>query len=281
MGNRITVLILAGGYGKRLEQSLPIECKDVPKGLLSLDGKCNGPLENTVLRCSLDYIIDNLKRNYENIELNIVLSTNQKFSKKFWNFIKFYEDIRKDIYIRSNMIVENHNEDENKMGSIGGLYYAIKNSDFINKEENDGIYVLFSDNLFENDKNIDLRKSDNIYVIGVKLKDIKKATRYGNIILEEINGKKYIKDFVEKPKEPLSQYVLAGLIYIPKKYFGYVEKYLNENQGKEKADKFGYFISWLVKKSIKIEVRLFDGEWLDIGDKESYERSKEEYKLFC
>ncbi|MEM5832419.1 MAG: nucleotidyltransferase family protein [Candidatus Aenigmatarchaeota archaeon] len=231
------VIILAGGFGQRLK---PIS-EFLPKTLLPVNGK---PL--------LDYIIYKIEE-IEDID-EIIISTNKYFENHFNYWIEKYNGNKKIL-----LVVEPSLKEEEKLGAIGGLNYALKT---LNIE--DDILVIASDNFLDvNLKDmVYLFKKERKIIIGVYeiIKD--DPSRFGIVLMQN----NVIIDFQEKPKEPKSRLVSTGCYIIPKEKIKLIEDYINS---KMNPDALGYFFEWIVKKETVLGFK-FDGIWFDIGTVDAY-----------
>lgn len=225
-------IILAGGYGKRL---WPITLNR-PKSLLPVAGK---PI--------IEYILDKLHQ-------PPIISTNRRFAPQFERWSKTYP---KEV----ELVVEETEREEEKLGSVGAINYLIERLKL--KEE---ILIIGGDNIF----NFDIEEFISAYrkrpLIALHdIKDPKKARRYG---VAQVKGDKIIS-FEEKPKEPTSTLVSTACFIYPPSVFSLIERFLS--QAKKGKDAPGYFNGWLLSEvKTEIDAFVFEESWYDIGDRGSY-----------
>lgn len=241
---KLDVIILAGGYASRLK---PLS-EYIPKPLLHVGGV---PI--------LNYILQKV------IEINparIVISTNKKFEDNFRYWLKTLENYS-NLDERIELVVEETKREEEKLGAVGGLYYAIIDA----LVEND-LLVVAGDNLFDfNLRKLvrKMRETGSFSIALYDIKDLELAKRYGVVLLE---NDKIIK-FVEKPEKPESTLISTAIYTIPYKKLHLIEEYV-KNPNTEK-DRIGKFIEWLLYyKREPIYGVVYEGLWFDIGDLDSY-----------
>lgn len=229
-------VILCGGFAKRL---LPIS-EFIPKPMLPLGGR---PL--------LDHIIDRIVK----LKLDkVYLSVNKKFQDQF----KYYSSKRNDIEI--DLIVEPTMREEEKLGAIKGLYFALE------KIRNDDFLVVAGDNYFDFEllKIYDFYFNKKSITIGLyDLKDYEDAKRFGVVEIDEHNK---IKSFEEKPKIPKSKLISTGIYIFPNNIKYKLSNYISY---KNNPDQLGHFISWLIKNETVYGIPLI-GKWYDIGTIDTY-----------
>ena len=237
---KIKAIVLAGGYAKRL---WPIT-KDMSKPLIEVGGK---PVIN--------YIMEQLQHIPEIEE--IYVSTNKKFEKQFAEWLKKYG------FRKTKIIIENTNNEDEKLGAIGGIDYVIRNEGIEGE-----CLIVAGDNLFDfmiNDiiRDYKSRKAPVLAVLDIQ--DIEKAKLYGNVEVDE-DGR--ITNFVEKPPEPKSTLVATCCFVIPSASL--VRKYIEAGNNRDSP---GFFNQWLYKQMPYFGFT-FRGKWYDIGDFKSLEMAK-------
>ncbi len=245
---RVKVLVLAGGYGTRLQQI----AKDVPKPLL--------PIRNRPL---IDYILDKIQGLSGLQEVLVV--TNNKFAQVFekWATAKGFS-------VPIKVINDGTNTPEERLGSMGDINFVIERESL-----NADVLVIGGDNLFDYALTEFLifaqRQQENttigLYDVGEKTK----AKIYGVVTLDA-QGK--LTSFEEKPAEPKSSLIGMCLYYYPQKSLGLVGQYLRETQ---KSDTAGDYIRWLYQKQPVYGFK-FSGKWYDIGSVESYYDAEKNFK---
>jgi glucose-1-phosphate thymidylyltransferase len=223
------VLIMAGGYATRL---WPIT-KGKPKPLLPVGNK---------------YIIDYILEKTKELGLEVYVSTNKFFER---HFKKWAEENNVEL------IVEETLSEEEKLGTIGAIRYAIS------KLGLDDYLIVAGDNLFSFSLDEFLKRYNGKPLIAVyDVGDFELAKRYGVVVLE---GDRVV-DFQEKPLQPKSTLISTGVYALPKEIIGMVDEYLKDGN----RDSPGYFIEWLLRKGVEVYAYKFDDYWYDIGSADSY-----------
>ncbi|MCK4904644.1 nucleotidyltransferase family protein [bacterium] len=240
-------LILAAGYGTRL---YPLT-QSTPKPLLDVSGS---PV--------VEYILEKIEA-IPDIEESYII-VNQKFYSKFEEWKKNYKS-KKPITLINNGTTD----DSNRMGAIKDMELAIRE-----EKINDNLLVIAGDNLLDFDlqKFHDFCKRKKSFCIGLfRIDNLSLVHKYSNVKLDSDHR---ITDFVEKPQKALSNLIAICLYVFPREGLKLIKKYLDEENN---PDTPGYFMQWLVAKE-KVYGYEFSGKWLDIGDMNSYNKAKEEFK---
>jgi glucose-1-phosphate thymidylyltransferase len=232
-------VILCSGYATRL---YPLTLNK-PKPLLPIKGK---PI--------LDYLVKKVEK-IEDIDEIFVVS-----NEKFYNsFLKWRNSVncRKKIKIINDKTSTN----ETRLGGVGDLVFAIEKENI--KED---LLVLLGDNYFNFDLNkiIDFFKEKKSNVIGLFY--IKETNKCKNFGILQMNKKNQIISFEEKPENPKSHLISAGIYVYSKKELKKIKEYLKTESCKEGP---GYLIPYF-KKFQKVYGFVLEGFWYDIGDKETY-----------
>ncbi|MFP3132151.1 MAG: nucleotidyltransferase family protein [Candidatus Nanopusillus sp.] len=246
----LVTLILAGGFAKRFK---PLS-DYVPKPLFPVGGV---PLIYHIIEKALETGSD-----------EIIISTNKKYEHHFRHILaslySFYEPSQIG---KIRLVIEPSNSEENKLGSIGGLHYAIKEMSL-----NDNLLILLGDNLFSFNLNKIIKLGNENNSIALAIYDIKNyddAKNYGIVKIEN----NMIKEFYEKPQNPLYTTISTGIYYIPKIKLYLLDEYMNSNYSK---DSMGNFFEYLIKKGEKLYGHIYgdDNEyWFDIGTIDSYQKA--------
>ena len=242
-------LILAAGYATRL---YPLT-KDTPKALLPVKGK---PI--------LDYITDEIETIEEINE--IVIISNDRFIGDFEDWAKTRQETSAK---KITVINDGTTSDENKLGAIGDMWYAI---DKLNIDED--IVVIAGDNLFtyrlkDSFDTFTSRKMDMILAKQIPI--LSELQRMAVGILDSNN---LIVDMEEKPKNPKSEIAFFATYYYKRETLPLIKEYLDEGNT---PDAPGNFPSWLYTRK-PVLAYLFEGDCIDIGTPESYEEVQKTFK---
>ncbi|MFH1868972.1 MAG: nucleotidyltransferase family protein [Candidatus Omnitrophota bacterium] len=237
-------IILAAGYATRL---WPLTLNR-PKPLLPL-GKSS----------ILGHIIEKV-RTARGID-EILIVTNSKFVKNF-NQWKISQKRGKKITV----VDDGMKALDERRGSIGDIIFTIDE-----KNISSDVLVVAGDNIFDFKLDNFIEKSrSNSPRVTVGLFDIKKlnlANKYGIV---ELNSRQRIVSFKEKPKNPKSTLAAMCLYYFPKEKLPLLKKYQHDGSPLDLA---GSFIKWLSQRE-SVYGYVFQGMWLDIGDKKSLRRAQ-------
>jgi mannose-1-phosphate guanylyltransferase len=232
-------VILAGGYGKRLQ---PLTLR-TPKGILPV-------ADSTIIEMTL--------KELEKLKIEkAILSLNKNQSK--------VKDLLNERYkgIKIEYVFEDSKKDADKLGAIGALAFIIK------KFGQDDYIILGSDNYIKGlnyEKMLKQHKEKNseATIALYELSDMTKVSSYGIAVL---NDEKNIKRFQEKPKVEEANSKLASTFnyLITKNFSKKILEYVNMKQKEgKKSDNIGDLWEYYLKNS-KIHGFEFSGEWGDIG----------------
>ena len=239
-------IILAAGYGTRL---YPITLKK-SKALLPIAG-----------RPVIDWIIDKLK---EIPDLNeIIIITNNQF---YEDFLKWKE--KQKIYTNIKILNDNTTNNENRLGAIGDLCYAIEKTNV-----NEDFLVIGGDNLFQFDLNkiIQFSKEKNSPVIAAyNIGSKEEAKQHGVLNIDE-NSR--ILEFEEHPKNPKFTLISALCYMLRKQEIDFIKS-------NKKLESAGNLIEEMLK--IKpVHALFFKEPCFDIGSRKQYVNAQELYsKLY-
>lgn len=238
-------IILAAGYGTRL---YPLTINKA-KALIEIKGK---PI--------LAYLLDKIEKS--KIINKIYIITNNKFYNKFKEFLKNF-NYKKEI----ELINDQTNDEKEKLGAIGDLYYGIKSLNV-----NEDILVMASDILFdfEIDDFINFYKIKNRTCVAVyDIKDFNKAKRLGVI---EINKDNKIISFEEKPENPKTTLISAASYVLKKEDIELLNKYTKIEDAKEAL---GNLITYFIK-NVDVYAYIFKGRLFDLGNVSDLELARKE-----
>ena len=236
------VIILAGGYGRRL---MPLS-EFIPKQLLPIAGK---PL--------LTHILDNVS----DVELDkVIISTNSRFSDQFVHYV----DLMQPRYNKKlKLVIEPTRSEEEKFGAVKGLNYVL------NEEVVDGDFVVIAgDNFFDFKLKSIFDKFYRINQDVIGLYDVKykeEAKRFG-VVKTDKNGR--VINLTEKPENPSSTLISMGLYVFKKDSKELIDEYVKSSKN---VDHLGSLISWMLNKT-SIYSQVYSGMWVDIGVIESYRK---------
>lgn len=244
----MNALILAGGFSKRLG---PLG-QHIPKAMFVAEG-------NTIL--------DHLVKKLEAVKIEPIISTNEKFRDFFMKY--------------KNVIVEKAKVEEEKLGAVSAIDYAIKHVKI-----DDDLLVICADNYLSSDLEgfVSSYTGDplvGVYYIGqgsdMKPEEMATMKFEGSDRYPPPKQSFFIKDFKEKVKPPLSEYVGVGIYLLPRRIFPVLDEFC---RGK-KQDAPGFFIQHLIERGEKVKGYLFSGEWYDLSHKSYLREFKDSRMVKC
>ncbi len=234
-------ILLCAGYATRL---YPLT-REKPKSLL--------PVGNVPM---IERILDKIIHMDEMNKVYVV--TNHRFIQHFYYWHRDYEH-REKVEIFDDNTMDN----DDRLGAIGDIEYVVKNAKI-----NEDMIVVAGDNLLMFDIT-DFLKFGKKHRLAIAVKDVKNkklASLYGAVKLGSDNQ---VLDFEEKPPSPKSTLISICLYYIAKEHVPLVSKYLAEGHNKDAP---GYYIGWLFQ-NYPLYAWTIKGQWLDIGDIDSYNKA--------
>ena len=234
-------IILAAGYGTRL---YPLTKKEA-KPLLPVRGK---PI--------IEYISDKLQLTPAVNDVSIV--TNNYFYEQFAAWLDNYPHT-----LPMHIINDGSRNSRDCLGAVKDLAVAIDS-----RHIDDDTLVIGGDNLFDFNLSDFIKCSLNISPdpsIGIyNLNGRYKARKYGVV---KLNTDGRVIDFYEKPPHSAGPHLVSlCLYYLPKETLPSLGVYMKTGNDK---DSIGSYIKWLAKNS-RMYGFIFKGNWLDIGDIDSY-----------
>ena len=243
------VILLCAGYATRL---FPLT-KDRPKPLLAIGG-----------RPMLEWILDQLKK-VEGVEAVYVV-TNHRFAAQFdrWS-------AKLETPWPLEVVDDQTSSNETRLGAIGDLAFVLKQK----KIGAEDLMVLAGDNFFDFDLRHfhrfaeSKRPSPAIAVFDVEDPDL--AKQYGLVRLAA-DGR--VLEFYEKPAEPPTTLASCGIYWLPRETRVLLDRYLGERHN---SDQPGHYMRWLAEIAGLYGIAL-RGNWLDIGDRASYEKANSHLK---
>ena len=238
-------LILAAGYATRL---YPLT-ENFPKPLLKVQSK---PI--------LDWLIEDI--NSLGLVNEFIVISNQKFYQIFKDWAK---NKSQKVTILNDLTTSN----ETRLGAVKDIQFAIESLHL-----NDDLLVIAGDNLldFSLTKFINYAKSKGTSCIMRYCEpSVEKLKKTG---VAEVDQNDKVLSLTEKPLEPKSNYACPPFYFYKKDDVKLVKQGIEEGCG---VDAPGSFISWLVTKTA-VHAMEMPGKRYDIGNLESYEKVKKEFK---
>ena len=238
-------LILAAGYATRL---YPLT-ENFPKPLLSVGDK-------TIL----DWLIDDIDTSGL-IDEYIVIS-NHRFANHFDEWAKSKSQ-------KITVVDDGTSTNETRLGAVKDIQFVIDKLSL-----DDDMLVIAGDNVldFSLVKFIEYSKKKNTScVMRYYEPEFKKLLKTGIVTVDE-NDK--ILKMTEKSPTPETNWCCPPFYYYTKEDAKLVEKGIEEGCG---TDAPGSYIAWLSTKTV-VHAMEMPGKRYDIGNLESYEQVKSEYK---
>lgn len=238
-------IIVAAGYATRL---YPLT-ENFPKPLLEVKEK---PI--------IDWLIDDVDL-LKQIDEYIVVTNHR--------FCHYFEDWSKTKKQNITIVDDLTQSNETRLGAVKDIELAIEKLNI-----NDDILVMAGDNLLDFSlcefvESCLKKKSSS--VMAYEENEISKLQRTGVL---EIDKENRITNMEEKPIKPKSNLACPPFYYFVKKDVPLIKEGLLSGC---KKDAPGDFLSWLVKKS-EVYAFIMPGKRYDIGNLESYNFIKENYK---
>lgn len=238
-------LILAAGYATRL---YPLT-ENFPKPLLKVG-------EKTIL----DWLVDDIDSS-DSVDEYIVIS-NHKFAH---HFDKWAKEKKQKITV----VDDGTSTNETRLGAVKDIQFAIDKLSIC-----DDIIVIAGDNLldFSLTKFIEYAKEKNTSCVMRYFEpEFNKLLKTGIVTVDE-NDK--ILEMTEKSPTPATNWCCPPFYYYTKEDACLVKKGIKEGCG---TDAPGSFIAWLCKQTT-VHAMEMPGSRYDIGNLQSYEKVKAEYK---
>ncbi len=241
-------ILLCAGFATRMH---PLT-ENFPKPLLEIGG-----------RTVLDHLIDRIIGFRDLRSIHVV--TNNRF---FPRFVAWAEKREAEITARGislHLYNDGIDSARDRLGAVGDLGFVL---DIVGK--NEGALVAAGDNIFLFDLMPYWEKflnSERSYIFAIHTEDTKKLTRTGVI---ELGPGRVVAVFHEKPEHPPSNLACPALYFLRPSALKLVSDYLSLPDAR---DEIGHFISYIAEHGI-IHAFETEGEAVDIGTIESYERAK-------
>ena len=238
-------LILAAGYATRL---YPLT-ENFPKPLLTVGDK-------TIL----DWLVDDIDT-LGAVDEYVVIS-NHKYAPHFEAWAKTKPQ-------KITVVDDGTSSNETRLGAVKDIQFAIDKLGLC-----DDMLVIAGDNVldFSLVKFIEYAKDKNTSCIMRYYEpDEKRLTKSGIVEIDECD---LILNMEEKPSEPKSHWCCPPFYYYTKNDSTLVAKGIDSGCG---TDAPGSYIAWLCTQT-RVHAMLMPGKRYDIGNLESYEAVKREYK---
>lgn len=238
-------MILAAGYATRL---YPLT-QNFPKPLLKVG-------EKTIL----DWLLDDIDSSGKISEF--VLISNHKFAPMF-------EDWAMDKPYAVTVVDDMTSSNETRLGAVCDMEYAIKSL-----EIDDDILVIAGDNVldFSLTKFIDYaEEKGSSAVMRYSEESVAKLQKCGVLSISEDD---LVTDMEEKPATPKSHWCCPPFYYYKASDASRISEAISEGCG---TDAPGSLVMWMCKHS-PVHAMEMPGPRYDVGNLESYEKIKLEYK---
>lgn len=239
-------VILAAGYATRL---YPLT-ENFPKPLLEVAGK---PI--------LDWLIDDMASTGM-VEEYIVISNH-----KFAHIFEEWAAKKSDATIR--VIDDGTTSNETRLGAVKDIQFAIEQLQL-----DDDLLVMAGDNLLDFSLGEFMRygKEKNATCV-MRYYEASEARLHKTGVIE-IDANDGILSFEEKPAEPKSHWCVPAFYYYTREDSRLIKKGIESGCG---TDAPGSFIAWLCGQT-QVYAWEMPGRRYDIGNLESYEEVKQNYK---
>lgn len=247
------VIILAGGYGVRLQEDIQKLEKTnekefeyfrkflgIPKPLLPLN---NRPL--------LDYIIDEIKD--AGIK-EVLIRANEKNYEEFVEWKKKYGE-----RLRIEIFNDGSSENKHGLGVFGGVLFIIEK-----KKIDEAVLILAGDTLFD----YSLKKVLQEYerrrkTLIVAHKERPEFIKLRGVI--EYDEHKKIRSYEEKPANPKSMYAATPTFIFDASCTRLIKEYTQETKNDQNM---GSIVTWFLQKNKEAYTYITEKEIIDIGSVE-------------
>ena len=241
-------LILAAGYATRL---YPLT-ENFPKPLLEVNGK-------TIL----DWLVDDIDTLGE-VDEYVVIS-NHKFAEHFDAWAKTKTQ-------KITVVDDGTSTNETRLGAVCDIEFAINKLSL-----DDEMLVIAGDNVldFSLTKFIRYAKEKGTSCIMRYYEpETKRLLKSGVVTVDD---RDLVLEMTEKSAQPATNWCCPPFYFYTKEDARLVKKGIASGCG---TDAPGSYIAWLCHKT-NVHAMEMPGKRFDIGNLESYERVKEEYKGIC
>jgi len=239
-----SVIILAGGFGKRIKSAW-----DGPKGLIPYLGK-------TILW----HVLAEISESKETREITLVSNAAHLALYQQYCLKEGFDQVR--------MINDGAEHVEEARGALNDLLLGLDEAragdvmvlpcDTVTK----GVFALAD---FANFGHL---HQDGVGVVARKMKKEEIRGRFGNVLIDQ---EQRITQFVEKPSEPISVYASAAIYYYPANTREWVREYLKEGNN---AESTGMIIPWLLAKKRNVYGYETPGGIIDVGSPAEFPKTE-------
>lgn len=180
------------------------------------------------------------------------VATNARYAEEF----ERWSADEPDVHIVNDGTASN----EDRLGAIGDIRLTIERA-----QVDDDLMVIAGDNLFDYSLRdyVAFWRSKGVAsaVALYRVADPELIKQYGVVELDD-NGR--LKSFVEKPPNPKSNLAATATYIYHREHVPRFDEYIEAGNP---PDQPGNFVAWLLHRE-PVYGYEFDGEWLDIGDRE-------------
>ncbi|MFB6166950.1 MAG: sugar phosphate nucleotidyltransferase, partial [Candidatus Nanohaloarchaea archaeon] len=241
-------IVLAGGHATRL---WPLT-RNRAKPLLPLAGK-------PIIAYSLDQL-----ENIEEVD-STVISTNARYAEDFREFVE------EEGYENVDIVVEEHQREEEKVGSLGAIMQVVE------ELGSDDYLVVGGDNYppFQLSDFLGFGREKGSVAVGCfEVDSLEDAKPFGVVDTDE-EGR--MTGFEEKPEEPPSRLVSTAFYYFPEDSLEMFDRYVEEfrGSGEDYLDEPGRLLQWGHER-YDMYAYGFEGRWFDIGNPDNYLEAQKE-----
>lgn len=242
-------ILLCAGFATRMH---PLT-ENFPKPLLEIGG-----------RAVLDYLADQII-GFRDLD-SIYVVTNNRFFHRFvaWGERREAEITERGISL--HIYNDGAKSARDRLGAVGDLGFVLNSA-----QQNEGALVAAGDNIFLFDLTPYWEKflqDDKSYIFALPTDDAERLRRTGVV---ELGPERRVTAFHEKPEHQPTNLACPALYFLRTGALKLVSEYLSRP---EAGDEIGHLISYLVERG-RIYAFEAEGEAIDIGTVESYEKAKE------
>lgn len=247
-------LILAAGYATRL---YPLT-ENFPKPLLAVG-------EKTIL----DWLVDDIATAKDSLGNPLVdefvVISNHKFAHHFDAWAKTKSQ-------KVTVVDDGTSTNETRLGAVKDIQFAIDALKLC-----DDLLVIAGDNVldFSLTQFVAYAKDKNTSCIMRYYEPAEKRLSKSGVV--QVDGNDKVLSMEEKPKQPKSHWCSPPFYYYTKEDAGRIQAGIDSGCG---TDAPGSYIAWLCGQTV-VHAMEMPGKRYDIGNLESYDQVKKEYKGIC